>query len=83
MTKAKYDIIAAAFIALIQSLFPVLVLTGAVHWTNDTVAAVMLVVTNAVTLLGVAIQPALQTQSTDVVKVNFNAKGQEKLNEAA
>lgn len=41
----------AAFIAVIQSLLPFLVLVGVIHWTSDTIAACMLVVTNVVTTL--------------------------------
>jgi hypothetical protein len=83
VTKAKYDAIAAAVIALIQSIFPVLILTGAVDWTSDTIAAVMLVVTNTVTLLGVMLQPLIQTESSNVVKVDFDVSGKTNLDKAA
>lgn len=50
MNMTRSEQIRAALIAMIQSLFPALVLLGIIDWTSDTIAAVMLVVTNAVTL---------------------------------
>lgn len=44
------DATRAAIIALIQSVFPVLILLGVVSLTTDQVAALMLVVTNVLTL---------------------------------
>jgi uncharacterized membrane protein YphA (DoxX/SURF4 family) len=76
MTKESYDAVAAAVIALVQSVFPVLILTGALHWTDDTIAAVMLVVTNLVTLFGLVIQPMLRTASSNTIRVNFDATGE-------
>lgn len=40
----------AAIIAVVQSLLPALVLLNVIDWTSDTIAAVMLVVTNITTL---------------------------------
>lgn len=45
------DEIRAALIALINSIFPVLEISGIVHLTSDEVAYVMLLVNNAVTVL--------------------------------
>ena len=45
------DLTRAAAIAFVQSLFPVLVLTGIVSLTSDQIAAVMLAVSNGLTLL--------------------------------
>lgn len=50
MNATKSEQVRAGIIALIQSILPALVLLGVVDWTSDTIAAVMLVVTNAVTL---------------------------------
>ncbi len=50
MNMTRSEQIRAAIIAMIQSLFPALVLLGVISWTSDTIAAVMLVVTNVVTL---------------------------------
>ena len=50
MTATKSEQIRAAIIAVIQSLLPALVLLHVIDWTSDTIAAVMLVVTNTVTL---------------------------------
>ena len=47
---AKSAQIRAAIIAVVQSVFPALVLLNVIDWTSDTIAAVMLVVTNVVTL---------------------------------
>lgn len=44
------DEIRAAVIAVAQSLLPALVLLGVLDWTEDQIAAVMLVVVNAITL---------------------------------
>lgn len=44
--------IAAGIIAIVQSLLPFLVLIHVLHWTSDTIAAAMLVVTNIVTTAG-------------------------------
>lgn len=52
MSGERLNQINAAVIALIQSLFPALVLLGVIDWSSDTIAAVMLVVTNTVTLIG-------------------------------
>lgn len=49
-TGTRSEQIRAAIIALAQSLFPALVLLGVIDWTSDTIAAVMLVVTNLVTM---------------------------------
>ena len=45
---AKSEQIRAAIIAVVQSVFPALVLLNVIDWTSDTIAAVMLVVTNVV-----------------------------------
>lgn len=44
------DVTRAAIIAFVQSIFPVLQLGGFVHLTSDEIAAVMLLVGNALTL---------------------------------
>jgi len=49
-TGTKSEQIRAAIIALAQSIFPVLILLGAIDWTSDQIAAVMLVVTNFLTV---------------------------------
>ena len=49
-TGTKSEQIRAAIIAVIQSLLPALVLLNVVHLTSDAIAAIMLVVTNTVTL---------------------------------
>lgn len=50
------DKIAAAVIATISSLFPVLNLAGVLHLTADGIAIVMLCVTNLVTTAGLLFQ---------------------------
>lgn len=51
-TPPKPDTIAGALIATINSVFPVLLLTGAVNLSDAAIGAIMLVVTNVVTLGG-------------------------------
>lgn len=50
------DKLAAALIAFVGALIPVLQLSGAINLTSDGVAAVMLCVTQAVTLGGLLFQ---------------------------
>lgn len=50
MNMTRSEQIRAAIIAVAQSLFPALVLLNVIDWTSTTIAAVMLVVTNIVTL---------------------------------
>lgn len=63
MTGTRLNQIVAAGIAFVNSIFPLLVLTGAVDWTPDTLAAVYLVVSNFFTLLGLILaqSPATNT----------------------
>lgn len=49
-TPTNSEQLRAAVIAFVQSLLPFLVLVGIISWTSDTIAACMLVVTNATTL---------------------------------
>jgi hypothetical protein len=53
---SNQDKIAAAVIAFVGSIFPVLNLTGAVKLTSDDISIVMLCVTQAVTLGGLLFQ---------------------------
>jgi len=42
----------ALVFALVQSLFPALILLGVIDWTSDEQAVVMLVVTNVLNIVG-------------------------------
>lgn len=52
MVITKSNAIVAGLISIANSVFPFLILVGALHWSSDTVAAAMLVVTNTVTFGG-------------------------------
>lgn len=56
--------IRAAIIALAQSIFPVLILAG-VDLSDEAIAAIMLVITNAVTLIALLL-PAESGRNTDL-----------------
>lgn len=55
------DRVRAALIALVSSILPVLQLAGIVHLSAREIAAVMLCVTNVVTLLGLMIKVSPQS----------------------
>lgn len=63
MTGSRLNQINAAVFAVVQSLIPALILLGVLDWTADTTAAVLLVVTNTLTLVGLvfAQSPATNT----------------------
>jgi hypothetical protein len=63
MTGSRLNQLNAAIFALVQSLFPALVLLGVVDWTSDEQAIIMLVVTNAITLVGLIFA---QSEATNV-----------------
>lgn len=48
------DKLNAAIIATLNSIFPFLVLVGAIHWSADTISACVLVVSNLLTTAGLA-----------------------------
>ena len=52
MTGANLNKLNALIFALVQSLFPALILLGVIDWTSDDQAVVMLVVTNVLNLVG-------------------------------
>lgn len=52
MTGANLNKLNALIFALVQSLFPALILLGVIDWTSDEQAVVMLVVTNVLNLVG-------------------------------
>ena len=54
------DNVRAALITLIQSIFPLLEITGVVHLTSDQVAAIMLVISNVITFLMLIIKKGQQ-----------------------
>ena len=56
--------IRAAIIALAQSIFPVLILAG-IDLSDEAIAAIMLVITNAVTLIALLL-PAESGRNTDL-----------------
>lgn len=62
--------IAAGVIATLQSIFPFLVLVGALHWSSDTIAAAMLVVTNVVTTGGLLFAQKTTTAALSVPPPN-------------
>jgi len=55
----------ALVFALVQSLFPALILLGVIDWTSDEQAVVMLVVTNVLNIVGFvfAQSPATNTSA--------------------
>lgn len=63
MTRA--DQIRAAIIATVQSLFPVLNLTGIISLTGDDISIVMLCVTNVVTLGFLFLKTPIPVTTTD------------------
>jgi high-affinity K+ transport system ATPase subunit B len=63
MTGTRLNQLNAAIFALVQSLFPALVLLNVVDWTSDEQAIIMLVVTNAITLVGLIFA---QSEATNV-----------------
>jgi hypothetical protein len=63
MTGSRLNQLNALIFALVQSLVPVLILTGVVSWTDTTIAAVMLVVTNTLNLIGFVFA---QSEATNV-----------------
>jgi hypothetical protein len=63
MTGSRLNQLNAAIFALVQSLCPALVLLGVVDWTSDEQAIIMLVVTNAITLVGLIFA---QSEATNV-----------------
>ncbi len=52
MSGSRINQLNALVFALVQSLFPALILLGVVDWTSDQQAIVMLVVTNVLNLVG-------------------------------
>jgi len=52
MAGSRINQINAAVFAVVQSLIPALILLGVLNWTPDTIAAVALVVSNTLTLVG-------------------------------
>ena len=52
MTLTRTNALIAAGVALVNSIVPFLILTGALHWTADTVAAFYLIVSNFGTVVG-------------------------------
>jgi high-affinity K+ transport system ATPase subunit B len=63
MTGSRLNQLNAAIFALVQSLFPALVLLDVVDWSTDEQAIIMLVVTNAITLVGLIFA---QSEATNV-----------------
>lgn len=52
MSGTRINQLNALVFALVQSLFPALILLGVIDWTSDEQAIVMLVVTNVLNLVG-------------------------------
>lgn len=63
MTGSKLNKLNALVFALIQSLFPVLILLGVIDWSSDDQAVVMLVVTNVLNLVGFAFAQSSSTNT--------------------
>lgn len=63
MTGSRLNQINAAVFAVIQSLIPALILLGVLDWTTDTTAAVLLVVTNTLTLVGLIFAQSPRTNT--------------------
>lgn len=63
MTGSRLNQINAAVFAVIQSLIPALILLGVLDWTTDTTAAVLLVVTNTLTLVGLIFAQSSKTNT--------------------
>jgi len=65
MSGTRINQLNALVFALIQSLFPVLILLGVIDWTSDEQAVVMLVVTNVLNIVGFvfAESPATDTDA--------------------
>ena len=58
------DVTRAAILAFIQSIFPVLQFSGAVSFSGDQVAAIMLLVGNALTLIFLVVKAGQGSSST-------------------
>ena len=58
------DVTRAAILAFIQSIFPVLQFSGAVSFSGDEVAAIMLLVGNALTLIFLVVKAGQSSSST-------------------
>lgn len=52
MSGSRVNQLNALVFALVQSLFPALILLGVIDWTSDEQAVVMLVVTNVLNIVG-------------------------------
>lgn len=52
MTVTRVNVIIAAIMAVVNSVFPALILLNVIHWTSDQTAAVVLVISNTLTLIG-------------------------------
>lgn len=63
MSGTRINQINAAVFAVVQSLVPALVLLGVLSWTTDQVAAVMLVVSNTLTLIGLVFAQSARTNT--------------------
>lgn len=63
MTGTRLNQINAAIFAVVQSLIPALVLAGVLSWTDTTIAAVMLVVSNTLTLVGLIFAQSTSTNT--------------------
>lgn len=63
MTGSRLNQINAAVFAVVQSLIPALILLGVLDWTADTTAAVLLVVTNTLTLVGLIFAQSPKTNT--------------------
>ena len=65
MSGSRINQLNALIFALVQSLVPVLILTGVVSWTTDQTAVVMLCVTNVLNIVGFvfAQSPATNTDA--------------------
>lgn len=52
MSLTRTNALIAGVMAIVNSLFPALILLGVVDWTPDQVAAVVLVISNSLTFVG-------------------------------
>ncbi len=65
MTVTKVNALIAGVMAIVNSLFPALILLDVVHWSTDQTAAVVLVISNALTFVGLLFASTTATNVPD------------------
>ena len=52
MSGSRLNALIAGLMAIVNSVFPFLILIGVLHWTADEIAACVLVISNVLTFVG-------------------------------